>query len=45
MLTESAIKRLGEPEDVASLATWMASDLTGMVTGASYTVDGGWTAS
>lgn len=45
MLTESAIKRLGEPEDVASLATWMASDLAGMVTGASYTVDGGWTAS
>lgn len=45
MLTESAIKRLGEPEEVASLATWMASDLAGMVTGSSYSVDGGWTAS
>ncbi|QGU03602.1 3-hydroxybutyrate dehydrogenase [Corynebacterium comes] len=45
MLTESAIKRLVEPEEVASLATWLASDHSGMVTGAAYTIDGGWTAS
>lgn len=45
MLTESAIKRLVEPEEVASLATWLASGNSGMVTGASYTIDGGWTAS
>jgi len=44
MLTESAIKRLIEPEEVASLAGWLASDRAGMVTGASYTMDGGWTA-
>lgn len=44
MLTESAIPRLTEPEEVASLATWLASDHSGMVTGASYTMDGGWTA-
>lgn len=44
MLTESAIKRLIEPEEVASLAGWLVSDSAGMVTGASYTMDGGWTA-
>lgn len=44
MLTESAVKRLVEPEEVASLAAWMASDDAGMVTGASYTMDGGWSA-
>lgn len=43
MLTETAIKRLVEPEEVASLATWLASDAAGMVTGGSYTMDGGWT--
>ncbi|WP_243074664.1 3-hydroxybutyrate dehydrogenase [Microbacterium sp. SS28] len=44
MLTETAIKRLVEPDEVASLAGWLASDRAGMVTGASYTIDGGWTA-
>lgn len=44
MLTESAVKRLVEPEEVASLAAWIASDDAGMVTGASYTMDGGWSA-
>ncbi|GGG18486.1 3-hydroxybutyrate dehydrogenase [Rhodococcoides trifolii] len=45
MLTESAIKRLVEPSEVASLVGWLASDDAGMVTGASYAMDGGWTAS
>ncbi|WP_240770102.1 3-hydroxybutyrate dehydrogenase [Nocardioides sp. GY 10127] len=45
MLTESAIKRLVEPDEVADLVTWLCSDKAGMVTGASYTMDGGWTAS
>ncbi len=44
MLTETAIKRLVEPVEVASLVGWLASDKAGMVTGASYTMDGGWTA-
>ncbi|MFI7668836.1 3-hydroxybutyrate dehydrogenase [Nocardia sp. NPDC049526] len=44
LLTESAIKRLVEPEEVASLVGWLASSNAGMVTGASYTMDGGWTA-
>ena len=44
MLTESAVKRLVEPEEVASLALWLAGPSAGMVTGASYTIDGGWSA-
>ncbi|MFF5626867.1 3-hydroxybutyrate dehydrogenase [Microbacterium sp. NPDC012755] len=44
MLTESAIKRLVEPAEVAALVTWLASPVAGMVTGASYAMDGGWTA-
>jgi 3-hydroxybutyrate dehydrogenase len=44
MLAETAVKRLVEPEEVASLAGWLASEAAGMVTGASYTMDGGWTA-
>ena len=44
MLTETAVKRLVEADEVASLAGWLASDKAGMVTGASYTIDGGWTA-
>jgi 3-hydroxybutyrate dehydrogenase len=44
LLTESAIKRLVEPEEVASLVGWLASPHAAMVTGASYTMDGGWSA-
>ena len=45
LLTESAIKRLVEPEEVASLVAWLSSPTAGMVTGASYSMDGGWSAS
>ena len=44
MLTEPAIKSLVEPEEVAGLALWLAGDGSRMVTGASYTIDGGWSA-
>lgn len=44
LLTESAIKRLVEPSEVASLVGWLTSSDAGMVTGASYTMDGGWSA-
>jgi len=44
MLTESAIKRLVEPEEVAALVGWLASPAAGMVTGSSYSMDGGWSA-
>lgn len=44
LLKESAIKRLVEPAEVASLVGWLSSEHAGMVTGASYTMDGGWSA-
>lgn len=44
MLTESAIKRLVEADEVASLVGWLCRDEARMVTGASYTMDGGWSA-
>ncbi|ROZ64277.1 3-hydroxybutyrate dehydrogenase [Kocuria soli] len=45
MLTESAVKRLVEPEEVGELIAFLAGPSAGMVTGAAYTMDGGWTAS
>lgn len=44
MLAEIAVKRLVEPHEVGDLALWLAGDTAGMVTGASYPMDGGWTA-
>jgi 3-hydroxybutyrate dehydrogenase len=44
LLKESAIKRLLEPEEVADLVGWLTSPSAGMVTGASYSMDGGWSA-
>ncbi len=44
MLTETVVKRLVEADEVASLVGWLVSDRAGMVTGASFTMDGGWTA-
>jgi len=36
-------KRIGEPEDVARVAVFLASDLSDYITGASIFVDGGMT--
>ncbi|MGH3653978.1 3-hydroxybutyrate dehydrogenase [Glutamicibacter sp.] len=44
MLTEAAVKRLVEPGEVASLVAWLCADAASMVTGASYAMDGGWSA-
>ncbi|MET0726180.1 MAG: 3-hydroxybutyrate dehydrogenase [Leifsonia sp.] len=44
MLGEAAVKRLVEPEEVAGLVAWLAADDAAMVTGASYTMDGSWSA-
>ncbi|WP_422744455.1 SDR family oxidoreductase [Mycobacterium sp. WMMD1722] len=44
LLKESAIKRLVEPAEVGSLVGWLTSPQAGMVTGAAYTMDGGWSA-
>lgn len=44
LLTENAIKRLLEPEEVADLVGWLCGSAARMVTGSSYLMDGGWTA-
>lgn len=44
MLVESAVKRLVEPHEVASLVGWLTGPDGAMVSGASWTVDGGWSA-
>jgi 3-hydroxybutyrate dehydrogenase len=44
MLTRSAVKRLIEPDEVAAMVAYLASDAAGMITGTSCTMDGGWTA-
>ncbi|MFC5501231.1 3-hydroxybutyrate dehydrogenase [Lysinimonas soli] len=44
LLTESAIKRLLEPEEVAELVAFLCGSSAGMITGASYLMDGGWSA-
>jgi len=36
--------RFGQPEDIANLAVWLASDDAGFATGQCYTLDGGMTA-
>jgi 3-hydroxybutyrate dehydrogenase len=44
MLTETSIKRLVEPDEVAGLVSWLAGPEAAYVNGASITMDGGWTA-
>ncbi|KAB8189554.1 3-hydroxybutyrate dehydrogenase [Nonomuraea phyllanthi] len=44
MLKESAVKRLVEPAEVASLVGWLTGPDGAMVSGASWTIDGGWSA-
>jgi 3-hydroxybutyrate dehydrogenase len=44
MLAPAAVKRLLEPEEVAEMVVWLCSPLARSVTGATYPMDGGWTA-
>lgn len=44
VLARNMLKRLGEPEDIAWAALWLASDEAGYVTGADISVDAGATA-
>jgi len=43
-LARHATRRFGKPEDIASMAVWLASDEAGFATGQLFTVDGGLTA-
>jgi 3-hydroxybutyrate dehydrogenase len=45
LLTRSAMKRLIEPAEVAELVAYLCSPVAGFITGASLSLDGGWTAS
>jgi 3-hydroxybutyrate dehydrogenase len=44
MLTEPAVKRLIEPEEVAELATFLCAPTASFINGTSLVMDGGWTA-
>jgi len=44
MLDRAAIKRLIEPEEVAELMAYLCTPPASLITGASVTIDGGWTA-
>ena len=41
LLTEIPLHRMGQPEEVAKLALFLASDASAYVTGSTYGIDGG----
>jgi meso-butanediol dehydrogenase/(S,S)-butanediol dehydrogenase/diacetyl reductase len=43
VMQETPMKRMGEPEEIASVAAFLASDEASYITGANIPVDGGWT--
>lgn len=43
-LARHAVRRFGQPQDIAAMAVWLASDEAGFATGQMFTIDGGMTA-
>lgn len=44
MISETPWGELGEPEDVAKVAVFLASEDAALVTGVAMPIDGGWAA-
>ena len=44
MISRTPVKRLGEADDIAIAALYLASDEAAFVTGSALVIDGGWTA-
>ncbi len=44
IMSHTPMRRMGEPEEIAEMVVWLASDRASYVTGACYNVDGGWMA-
>jgi NAD(P)-dependent dehydrogenase (short-subunit alcohol dehydrogenase family) len=44
ILAQTPARRMGDPEEIAEMVVWLASDRAGYVSGAAYNVDGGWMA-
>lgn len=44
MLARIPMRRVGKPEDVSPMVVYLASDEASYVTGATFTIDGGWMA-
>ena len=43
-IARHAVRRFGQPADIAAMAVWLASDEAGFATGQLFTIDGGMTA-